>query len=232
MTDYISIKVILDDLLEHPLLQDLTLERAVAYTVEFIRIVGMPPMFEEKTAKLQLDNYRAKLPCDFHDMIQVRTYQEKCGHPIGGSFRYSTDSFHMSESKSKSRDLTYKIQGRVIYASLKDAEIEIAYRAIAVDDEGYPLVPDNSSFIRALELYIKKKCFTIQYDLGKINQNVYANVQQEYAWAVGQAQSALIRPTIDEMQSITNALNTLLPRVTQHSTGFINDGTQEKIRLQ
>lgn len=52
MTDYISIKVILDNLLHHPLLQDLTLERAVAYAVDFIRIVGMPPMFIEKTARL------------------------------------------------------------------------------------------------------------------------------------------------------------------------------------
>lgn len=232
MTDYISIRVILDDLLEHPLLQDLTLERAVAYTVEFVKIVGMPSVFIEKTAKLQLDNYRAALPCDFHEMIQVRTYHEKCGHPISGAFRYSTDNFHMSEDKHELQDLTYKIQGRVLYASLKDAEIEISYRAIAVDDEGYPLIPDKSTFIRALELYIKKKCFTIQFDLGKINQNVYTNVQQEYAWAVGQAQSDLIKPTIDEMQSITNAFNTLIPRVTQHRTGFINDGTQEKIRLQ
>lgn len=232
MTDYISIKVVLDNLLHHPLLQDLTLERAVAYSVDFIRIVGMPPMFIEKTAKLELDNYRAALPCDFHEIIQVRTHQEKCGHHIGGTFRESTDSFHMSDEHHPQRDLTYKIQGRAIFTSIKDGEIEIAYRALAVDDEGYPLVPDKSSFTRALELYIKKQCFTILFDLGKINQAVYANVQQEYAWAVGQAQSDLIRPTIDQMQSITNAFNTLLPRVTEHGRGFINDGSQEKIRLQ
>lgn len=192
----------------------------------------MPTMFIEKTAKLKLENYRAALPCDFHEMIQVRTYHQKCGAPITGTFRYSTDSFHMSDDKHEQQDLTYKIQGRVIFASLKDAEIEISYRAIAVDNEGYPLIPDKSPFIRALELYIKKQCFTILFDLGKINQAVYNNVLQEYSWAVGQAQSDLIRPTIDEMQSITNAFNTLLPRTTQHRTGFINDGTQEKIRLQ
>lgn len=97
MTDYISIKVILDNLLHHPLLQDLTLERAVAYTVDFIRIIGMPPIFFEKTSELEVKDYRATLPCDFHEMIQVRTNHEKCGHYVGGVFRYSTDSFHMSE---------------------------------------------------------------------------------------------------------------------------------------
>lgn len=120
----------------------------------------------------------------------------------------------------------------MIYTSIKEGTIEIAYRSLAVDDEGYPLVPDKSSFTRALELYIKKQCFTILFDLGKINQAVFANVQQDYAWAVGQAQSDLIRPSIDEMQSITNAFNTLLPRVNQHSKGFITDGSMERIKLQ
>lgn len=191
----------------------------------------MPPMFIEKTTELQIENYRAKLPCDFHEMIQVRTNREKCGHYVGGVFRYSTDNFHMSEVQHESPDYTYKIQGSVIYTSLKEGTIEIAYRALAIDDEGYPLVPDKSSFTRALELYIKKQCFTILFDLGKISQAVYANVQQDYAWAVGQAQSDLIRPSIDEMQSITNALNTLIPRTNEHSKGFITDGRMERIKL-
>lgn len=229
MTNYISIKVLLDSLLHHPLLQDLTLERAVAYAVDFIRIIGMPPMFIEKTATVKIDQYRGALPCDFHEMIQVRTTQEKCGNYVGRVFRYSTDSFHMSDSKHSSADPTYKIQGRVIYTSMKDGEIEIAYRAIAVDEDGYPLIPDRSPFTRALELYIKKQCFTILFDLGKINQAVYSNVQQEYAWAVGQAQTDLIKPSIDEMESITNAFNTLLPRVNEHRKGFINEGTKEHI---
>ena len=37
MERYISIKVVLDNLLDNPLLQDLTLERVVNYTVDFIR---------------------------------------------------------------------------------------------------------------------------------------------------------------------------------------------------
>ena len=133
--------------------------------------------------------------------------------------------------KQDSPDYTYKIQGTVIFTSLKEGTIEIAYRAIAVDDEGYPLIPDRSAFTRALELYIKKQCFTILFDLGKINQAVYNNVQQEYAWAVGQAQADLIKPSIDEMQSITNALNTLIPRTNEHSKGFITTGNMERIKV-
>ena len=48
-TNGISIKIILDKLLRHPLLRDLTLETVVDLTIDFMRIVGTPKMFIEKT---------------------------------------------------------------------------------------------------------------------------------------------------------------------------------------
>lgn len=225
MDRYISIRQILDNLLVHPMLRDLSLERAVAYSIDFLRIVGMPQIYEEKVTILTIEDYRALLPCDYHQMIQVRK------HKTNETFRYSTDNFHLGNHKG-SPDLTYKTQGRVIYTSLKDGEIECSYRAIAVDSEGYPLLPDNSSVTRALELFIKKQWFTIQFDLGRISAAVLQNVQQEYAWAVGQAQSDLVRPTLDQMESLANMWNTLIPRVKEHSRGFATNGTKEIIKVK
>lgn len=231
MDKYISLKVIMDNILDHPMLKDISFERAINYTQSFMRIVGCPRMFEEKTALVEIENYRGMIPCDFNDIIQVRTHSS-CDRKNYGVFRHTTDSFHMSDNKQDSFDLTYKIQGNVIFTSIKEGTIEIAYNAFAVDSDGYPMIPDNSSFISALELYIKKKHFNILFDTGKINQQIYNQVCQDYAWYVGQAQSDLIRPTIDQMQSITNSLNTLIPRMREHSTGFVNDGSMELIKLQ
>lgn len=169
MVKYISIRQILDDLLDHPLLQDLSFERAVNYAVHFIQIVGVPNEFEEKTALVNIENYRGCLPCDYYDMIQVRTYKE--GEYCPKVFRYASDNFHYSSKKepngnSDNGDLTYKLQNNAIYTSLKEGVIEVAYHAIKVDDEGYPMIPENSSFIQALELYIKKKY--LQFSLTKV----------------------------------------------------------------
>lgn len=231
MDKYISLRVIMDNILDHPMLRDVSLERAINYTQSFIRILGCPRMFEEKTALVEIENYRGMVPCDFNDIIQVRTHSS-CDRKNYKVFRHTTDSFHMSDNKQDSFDLTYKIQGNVIFTSIKEGTIEIAYNAFAVDSEGYPMVPDNSSFISALEFYIKKKRFNILFDEGKISQAVWNQVCQDYAWAVGQAQSDLIRPTIDQMESITNMLNTLVWRVTEHKSGFVNSGSAEKIKLQ
>lgn len=228
MERYISIKEVLDNLLDNPLLQDLTLERVVNYTIDFIRKVGMPKVYIEKIANLEVKEYRALLPCDFHKMIQVRTFKEGCSQ----TFRSSTDNFHFSNNKRDSHDLTYKLQGQVIYTSMKNGIIEIAYQAIPVDCDGYPMIADNSSFREALELYITKKRYKVLFDIGKIRGDVYSSTCQDYAFAVGQAQTSLIMPTIDEMESITNSWNTLIPRVTEHRMGFINNGSKETLKQQ
>lgn len=120
----------------------------------------------------------------------------------------------------------------MIYTSIEKGDIEMSYRAIMVDGDGYPMVPDDGTFPRALGLYIKKSQFTILFDMGKISKQILENTQQEYCWAVGQAQSSLVMPTIDQMESIKNSWTTLVQRANSHREGFRTDGSQEKIRLQ
>ena len=230
--EFISINTIMDRLTRHPLLQDINFETVVDYTVDFIRIVGTPPSFMEKTAIVDIHHYRGELPCDFYEMIQVRL-APKHGRPaeLSPVFRYTTDSFHMSPAKPKVSDLTYKLQGSCIFTSpLEEGPIEISYRALPVDEDGYPLLPDNSVYLRALEAYIKKQWFTIQFDLGKLTPQVMQKADQDYAWAVGQAQNDLIRPSIDQMESISALWNTLIDRGQEHRKGFLHLGSREHFR--
>lgn len=235
MAGYTNIKLIMDRLTRHPLLQDIPFETVVDYAVDFIRIVGTPPSFIEKTQEIDIEEYRGKLPCDFYQVIQVRL-ASSCDHSNYDPnkklvFRHTTDSFHMSPNKHKVTDLTYKIQGTCIFtAPLRNGTIEMAYMAMPIDDEGYPLIPDNSAYSRALEAYIKREWFTMQFDQGKINQAVMAKADQDYAWAVGQAQTDLIRPTIDQMESISNMWNTLVERDQDHRKGFVHGGSMEYIK--
>lgn len=235
-----NIRRVADRIMRHPLLRDVPFETILDYTVDFLQIVGVPSLFEEKTALLHVENYRCMLPCDYVSMIQVRTAKKVDGiepnHRSHISYRYSTDSFHMSNDKPDvgryGTDLTYKIQGCIIYTSTKDTDIEIAYNAIATDGEGYPLLPDNPSFLRALEAYVKKQHFTILFDLGKLQPVILQNAQQEYAWAVGDCETEFHRLSLDKAESLFNSWRTLLIRDSEHRHGFVNNGTKEYLTIQ
>ena len=223
-----NIRRILDRVMRHPMMRDIPFETAVEYTVDFISLMGTPALYDEKTAIVKISDWRGQLPCDFEHMIQVRT-ASKNGSGPHATYRESGHSFHMSPDKPSNLlgEFTYKIQGMVIFTSTKDIDIEIAYRAFAVDDEGYPLLPDNASFLRGLENYIKLQWFTIMYDMGKLPQQVLANTQQEYAWAAGDAQSEFSRLTLDEAETLFNSFKTLLPRSNEHWKGFFTNGSKE-----
>ena len=221
---YQSIRVILDKVLRHPLMQDITFETAVDYAVDFMRIVGCPNIFTDKVVTLEIKNYRAPLPCDFYEMNQVRGAKSKV------CYRYATDSFHLSQRGDYNTDATYKIQGSIIYTSRKEEDIEISYRAIELDDEGLPLIPENSSFTRALELYIKKEAFTILFDTGKIQAGVMSKAESDYAWKVGQLQSEMTIPSESEMEAICRSWTTLIQRTTDFDKGFKHLGNREYIR--
>lgn len=222
---YTNIRYILDRIMQHPLMQDTSLEQVVDLTISFMRLVGVPDMFIDKVELIEVSNYRAMLPCDYYKTNQIRLKG-------GNTFRYTTDTFHLSECEGICNyDLTYKIQGGIIYTSIKEGIIELSYQAINIDSEGYPLLPDNSSFTRALELFIKQYLFTILFDLGKISVQVLQNTQRDYAWAVRECESEFNRLSLDKAESFYNSWRTLILRDTEHSRGFINNGVKERIKI-
>lgn len=223
---FVKIQQVVDNLAQHPMLQDIPFDRIVNYAQELIQVIGSPKLFLEKTALVEIVNYRGVLPCDFVQVIQVRG--AGCAPR---EYVATMDSFHTSERKAPYVETpTYKIQGDVIITSEEKEPIEIAYKAIPVDEDGWPMLPDNAVFLRAIEAYIKMRQFNILFDQGQISQQVFNQAQQDYCFYAGQAQTELIRPTLDEMETITNMWNTLIPRMVEHRRGFATAHNKEYLR--
>ena len=230
--NYINIREALSRILRHPLLQDMTLEQAVQYTIDFIGIFGLPKLYQDKEEVLHIEDFRAKLPCDLISINQIKECK------TGVCLRSMTDNFMPREHYDRSagyripQELSFKTQGQVLYVSFKTGDVSVSYKAIPVDKEGFPLLINNPVFLKALEAYIKKEAFTILFDMGKIAPVVLQNTQKQYAWLAGQLQSEFTIPSISEMESIKRSWCTLLQRTSEFNNGFKNNGDQEYIRLQ
>lgn len=218
---YTNIRVILDDLIQHELLQDITLEQVVGYTIKFNGIFNIPQLYTTKEADIQIKDYKGDLPCDLISVVQVMDMQDNvCIPTISGTFM-----------NPNSMERGFKTQGMTIYTTFKEGDIKLSYRAIPVDDEGYPLILDNEKYKNALELYIKKDRFTKYFDSGKLNQGVLQNTQQEYAWAAGQLSEELKMPSYSEWENISNAHNQLLQKTGEFKKHFETTGITEPYKL-
>lgn len=222
---YTDIRRVLDDLMDHPLLRDLTLEQVVRHTIRFISLHGYPRLYKDAEEIVDIKDYRGLLPCDLISIVQARDKK------TGKCLRAMTDTFTPREQKEREiEELSFKTQGRVIYTSFPEGEIEIAYKAIPVDGEGYPLLIDNETYLNALEAYIKVKAFTVKYDTGQIQSGVLSNAQTDYAWAARQLQQEFTMPSMNEMESITRMWNTMIKPVTHFDQGFAFLGNREYLK--
>lgn len=218
--NFIRLEEVLSRILRHPLMQSMDYETGIQYTVDFLQTIGFPQIFIEKNVCVNIKDYRALLPCDLVQILQVKDAK---------SNRYLRSMSSSVYDKDRN-NLTFKTQGNIIYTSFKEGDIEIYYKAIPIDENEVPLIPDHPIFLKALELYIKKEWFTILFDTGKINNQILQNTQQEYAFKVAQCNNMFIIPSVSEMQTITNMLNRLLPDNRQFETGFKNLGVKEELR--
>lgn len=100
-----------------------------------------------------------------------------------------------------------------------------------MDDEGLPMIIDNTKYLKALELYIRCQVFTILFDMGKITQQVLNHTEQEYSWAAGQLEEEFKIPSVSEMQSITNMLNQLISRENEFYNRFEALGNKEHNKI-
>lgn len=250
---YTNIRRVLDNLTDHPMLRDLTLEQVVRYTLRFIAIHGYPCLYKDKIEVVDIEDFRGELPCDLISIIQVRDCVSKlCMRSMTDNFTpglrehhphmerrergEGVNTFNKSEQwhnqyippmRLPHGEPTFKTQGRIIFTSFPHGAVEIAYKAIPVDEDGFPLLIDNELYLGALEAYIKKQVFTVKFDQQKIPAGVLQNAQQEYAWLAGQLREEFETPSVSQMESIVRMWETILPNVRAFDNGFKDMGNRE-----
>ena len=230
---YVKVQEVLSRALRNPLLKDVNMEYAVQYAVDFIHIYGLPEMYEDKEIEIDIENFRGQLPCD---LISINQVMDLCSHTC---LRSMTDTFfpdnynrgkHSLGHIGLPDELTFKVQNHIIFTSFENGKIKVSYKAIPVDENGFPLIPDNPTYLKALELYIKVELFTIKFDEGKIKRDVLQHAEQQYAWRAGQLTSEYNMPSENEMESISRMFTELVQTTTHFDNGFKNLGDRQYLR--
>lgn len=111
--------------------------------------------------------------------------------------------------------------------------IKLAYKAIPVDERGYPLIPDLASYQEAVYWYVVMKLSFPKYMSGKLGGNTskyankyaaqaYAETKQQWYFYRNQAYAEAMMPTADDMQNIKNDWTKLIPDWDGDDTFFKN----------
>jgi hypothetical protein len=134
-----------------------------------------------------------------------------------------------STSDTATSDYIYTIRGGYIKTNQETGFIMMSYQAIPTDLEGYPLIPDNESFLEAIYWYINMKLTYPEWKLGRVRDEVYYDTRRSWNFYCKQAYGNMMMPDRGQMESIKNSWNRLVPNLDDFDTHFSNIGQQEMV---
>ncbi len=128
-------------------------------------------------------------------------------------------------SISNAKD-SYIIDCDYIKTSFPTGQICLTYKAFPVDDECYPLVPDDISYKEAMFWYIFKKMLLGGFQKPNLKMD-YPQAEQLWSKYCAQARANAVFPDIDRMESFMNQWVRLVPDLNRHEFFFEELNTRE-----
>ena len=228
----VSIKMVADRLMQNPLMKDLNYEFIVDSAIEVLRILKAPSIFITRREGLNVENYRALKPIDMVSVEGViRTGLSGGPIQLQTSEDIAQEFFHAGNSMPSRSDNTYSLNSKYFNLNFEKGKIHVIYKAIATDEECYPLILDNAILLRCVQSYIKWKWFDILNDMDMVSDRKLVKAETDYMFNVAQADVSLKMPSIDEMETLTNTITQLIPSRTEFKRRFEFLGAQENLRI-
>jgi hypothetical protein len=123
---------------------------------------------------------------------------------------------------------SYTVDGDYIKTSFQDGAVCLSYTAFPVDDDCFPMVPDDISFKEAMFWYIYKQMLLGGYT-PSMNGIDYDFADAKWKFYCSQARNQSNYPSIDKYESFMNQWVRLVPNLNRHANFFENLGTRETL---
>jgi hypothetical protein len=122
----------------------------------------------------------------------------------------------------------YYIDSNMIKTSFLRGKICLSYTAFPVDEDCYPMVPDDISFKEAMFWYVYKQM--LLGGMPPTNNNIdYPFADEKWRYYCTQARNAANYPDIDRYESFLDQWVRLIPNINRYSEGFTALGARESL---
>lgn len=178
---------------------DLPMHDIISWMGEALMHIGGYQTLETVTKKVPVTNYLGKFPQDLHNLIRIEGYPK---------FISKRNGFVIEDD---------------------NVEVTIEYEKFPVDEEGFPLFPNEASVKEAIVWYVAK-WLSIQGLLP--NKGLSPDYcDSQWQWYCGQARAEGFTPTMDQWERMVNTFYRLIPMGDQYANYFKDLNHPESLAL-
>ncbi len=204
------------------------------FAAEALNLIGAHGIYDEIPACLNITNGKSKLPLGFHKLSNI-TYNNSPMYWSSNSVatNYSCSNCQIPVCNSGTCDNTFYVNNSYLVTSIKDEDqsVCIIYLGIHTDDEGIPMIPDDSLIIKAVEAFIIHKLDYANWRKGKITDKVFEESKREWLFYCPAAKGAANAPSLAQIQNLGNIFRRLIPMRNDYRAGFKNINDSENFNF-
>lgn len=206
----------------------------VEWVAEALNIIGAFGQYNSISDCLELNAGKSKLPCNFYKLVDI-TYNNKPLYWSSNSVatNYGCSNCQIPICNDNKCEYTFYLNNSYIITNIENPTtgLCIVYLGMPVDDEGYPLIPDDPMYDKALAAYITYMLDYQDWRRGKIVDKVYQKSEFDWLFYVNSARGAANMPNTAMLEGLKNIMVRLMPRTSEYKKGFKNLGKQENLNL-
>lgn len=165
----------------------------------------------DKTEAIEMINTNQNLRTILSNLINQHTYNNQVN------------------TTNPSMSLQYSVKPGWIMCNMPDGYLKLSYSAIPTDEDGYPLVPDLTSYKEAIYWYVTMKMKYPEYLNGKMNREIFYDIKRSWNFYRNQAYAEALMPNEDGLESIKNNWNKLVPEFNDHNSFYSHTGERQII---
>ncbi len=208
----------------------------IEWISDALLMIGSYYQFTEVSECLDLTDGKAKLPCGFYKLVDIR-YQ---GYPVSWATNTMANNYQCEGCQIPQccTEFTFYINNNYLITNINntngspdETKICMVYLSIPVDDNGYPMVPDDIYYMRALESYVTYRMDYRDWRKGKIADKVYKDSEAQWHFYVNSARGSANMMSVSELERVKNIWQRLIPLQGEYNKGFSNLGKPQNRRL-
>jgi len=207
---------------------------SIEWISEGLKLIGAYGQYNETTHCLELSLGKAKLPCDFHKLVDINWD----GRPMHWATNTNASNYQCDNCQipvCDVCDLNFYINDSYLITNINTdstAELCMVYLAAPVDDEGYPMIPDDVYYAKALAAYITYMMDYADWRKAKLTDKVLAKSEKEWLFYVNSARGSANMPNTAQIENLKSIWQRLIPNPNAYDRNFSGFNRKQRRNLK
>lgn len=203
------------------------------WCADALSMIGSFYQYDILNAELEMDEGKTRLPLNYYKLIDIRYNNRPLMWSSNALVRdYDCEDCKIPQFCSNCDMNSFYINNSFLITDIKETSPEnklcISYLGVPVDEDGYPLIPDDIYFFKACVAYITHRLDYIEWRKANISDKVFNKSESEWLFYVNSARGSANAPNLAQIEGWKNIMVRLIPKQNSYLNSFKNINNSER----